>query len=264
MFSKELEEVIEAALADGVLTDKERAVLHKRAAAEGVDPDELDVVIDGRLAKAKKQEDWLKPAPPSTLMNNKIGNVQKCPNCGAPYEPGTVKCPDCGHVFQNREVVLSSQRMTNGINQIMEKYAPKIEEAAKEEGRLRSKSSKDANINVTSRVKDAMKNEIKSFITNFPIPSAKDDLLEFITSMAARRSGIHNDYEDAYRAKLNESINKAKLYFPDDPQFAPLIERFTKLSFENLPSGGKMGVILAGLMVAALIIGLIGQCAGLS
>ncbi|MBP3285367.1 MAG: hypothetical protein J6M15_00285 [Prevotella sp.] len=63
MFSKELEEVIEAALADGVLTDKERAVLHKRAAAEGVDPDELDVVIDGRLAKAKKQEDWLKPAP---------------------------------------------------------------------------------------------------------------------------------------------------------------------------------------------------------
>lgn len=63
MFSKELEEVIEAALADGVLTDKERAVLHKRAAAEDVDPDELDVVIDGRLAKAKKQEDWLKPAP---------------------------------------------------------------------------------------------------------------------------------------------------------------------------------------------------------
>lgn len=63
MFSKELEEVIEAALADGVLTDKERAVLHKRAAAEGVDLDELDVVIDGRLAKAKKQEDWLNPAP---------------------------------------------------------------------------------------------------------------------------------------------------------------------------------------------------------
>ena len=54
MFSKELEEVIEAALADGALTDKERAVLHKRAQAEGVDPDELDVVIDGRLAKMKR------------------------------------------------------------------------------------------------------------------------------------------------------------------------------------------------------------------
>lgn len=53
MLSKELEEIVEAALADGVLTDKERAVLHKRAQAEGVDPDELDIVLDGRLAKMK-------------------------------------------------------------------------------------------------------------------------------------------------------------------------------------------------------------------
>ena len=44
MLSKELEEIVEAALADGVLTDKERAVLHKRAQAEGIDPDELDIV----------------------------------------------------------------------------------------------------------------------------------------------------------------------------------------------------------------------------
>ena len=75
MFSKELEEVIEAALADGVLTDKERAVLHKRAQAEGVDLDELDIVIDGRLAKMKRQEDWLRPAPPKEATNQKYGNV---------------------------------------------------------------------------------------------------------------------------------------------------------------------------------------------
>ena len=31
MFSKELEEVIDAAIADGVLTDKERELLKKRA-----------------------------------------------------------------------------------------------------------------------------------------------------------------------------------------------------------------------------------------
>ena len=49
MYSKELEEIIEADLADGEITEKERAVLHKRAIAEGVDPDELDVVIEGRV-----------------------------------------------------------------------------------------------------------------------------------------------------------------------------------------------------------------------
>ena len=47
MYSKELEEIIDAALADGVLTDKERMVLHKRAQIEGVDLDELDIVLDG-------------------------------------------------------------------------------------------------------------------------------------------------------------------------------------------------------------------------
>lgn len=100
MFSKELEEIIEAALADGVLTDKERAVLHKRALAEGVDPDELDIVLDGRLAKMKKSEDWLRPAPPQQLTNEKLGNVVKCPSCGSQVVGGSAVCPECGYTFQ--------------------------------------------------------------------------------------------------------------------------------------------------------------------
>ena len=48
MYSESLEAIIDAALADGVLSDKEREVLHKRAAQEGIDADELDVVIEGR------------------------------------------------------------------------------------------------------------------------------------------------------------------------------------------------------------------------
>lgn len=53
MYSKELEELIASILADGVITDKERAVLHRRAEAEGVDADELDVLIEGRLAQSE-------------------------------------------------------------------------------------------------------------------------------------------------------------------------------------------------------------------
>ena len=41
MFSKELENLIKVTLADGVLTDKEKSVLIKRAQKEGVDIDEL-------------------------------------------------------------------------------------------------------------------------------------------------------------------------------------------------------------------------------
>ncbi len=250
MFSKELEEVMDAALADGVITDKERAVLHKRAEVEGIDPDELDVVIDGRLAKTKKEKDWLRPTPPiTTSPSSKVGNVMKCPNCGAPYQPGSAKCTECGHVFQNMSANSSSQVMADGIQEIMNKWAPKIEKASKEE-KYDSKGKRTTDF--VYDIKSKQREEIKSYILNFPIPSTKDDLLEFITVMSARR---HSDssYEDAYRAKLKETINKAKVYFPDDPQFSPLIEKYTKLSWENLSSSTKALIGLVIMMVICFI-----------
>lgn len=59
MFSDELEMLIDAAIADGDISEKERAILHKRAQAEGVDVDELDMIVEARIAKIKKaqQED---------------------------------------------------------------------------------------------------------------------------------------------------------------------------------------------------------------
>lgn len=54
MFSKELQTLIDAAITSGEITEKTRAVLHKRAEADGVDPDELDMIIDSMLAQKKE------------------------------------------------------------------------------------------------------------------------------------------------------------------------------------------------------------------
>lgn len=67
MYSKELEELISSVLADGVITAKEREVLHRRAEAEGFDPDELDVMIDGRLVTEQKDQN----SADITIKNNK-------------------------------------------------------------------------------------------------------------------------------------------------------------------------------------------------
>lgn len=206
MFSKELENVIEAALADGVLTDKERAVLHKRAAEEGVDPDELDVVIEGRLAKMKREEDWLRPAPPS----DKYGNVQKCPNCSAVVEAGAVKCNECGYEFRNVEAIMSSQRLAEKIEAIQEAYRGKGE-----------RSDWDA------------REEIVRVIKAFPVPTTREDLIEFITSMRAKWRNAstkdeHDGSKEAYRAKYTECMSKAKVLFADDPQFQVLFDQEKK------------------------------------
>lgn len=148
-FSQALEEVIEAALADGVLTDKERAVLHKRAAQEGVDPDELDVVIEGRLAKMKRETDWLKPAPPAS---EKRGNIVKCPSCGAPVRAGATRCEECGYEFTNVKATHSTTVFFESIQKEM--------------------NSKDD--------RDIRNEKINMMIHNFPVPTAKEDILEFL------------------------------------------------------------------------------------
>lgn len=51
MYSEQLEQLIKSVIADGVVTEKERAVLHKKAEAEGVDVDEIDVYVDGLIAQ---------------------------------------------------------------------------------------------------------------------------------------------------------------------------------------------------------------------
>ena len=95
MYSKELEELIDSVLADGVITDQERTVLRKRALACGEDPDEVMIIVDGRLAKMKNA------ARPTTPATEKRGNIVKWPNCGAPIEAGAVKCKECGYFFTN-------------------------------------------------------------------------------------------------------------------------------------------------------------------
>lgn len=55
MYNEKLEALITAALADGVLTDKEKNLLFKKAEDMGIDRDEFELVLNGRLAKRKKE-----------------------------------------------------------------------------------------------------------------------------------------------------------------------------------------------------------------
>ena len=217
MYSKELEELIDAALADGVLTEKERAVLFKRAAAEGVDLDEFEVVVEGRLAKMKRQEDWLRPVPPVQApvvppppvpgQNTKHGVVKKCPNCGAVIVPGTTKCSECDLEFSGIAAVSSVQRFADGLAKI------------EEEG--------GGNLITGLYGLDKRSRKIISFIRNFPIPNTKEDIVEFILFLKPKASiwsGANDSFSTAaYKTKYKECLAKAKHLFGDDPDVQRLL-----------------------------------------
>ena len=55
-FPAELEKLITMALEDGNVTAQEREVLHRKAQSLGVDPDELDMVLNSRIEKAQDRK----------------------------------------------------------------------------------------------------------------------------------------------------------------------------------------------------------------
>lgn len=226
MYSKELEELIDSVLADGVITDQERAVLRKRALACGEDPDEVMIIVDGRLAKMKKAAS---PAIPAT---EKRGNIVKCPHCGAPIEAGAVKCKECGYVFTNVKANSSAEKLANKLEVLV--HASYEDESDRGE---------------------AMANIIR----NFPVPTAKEDLLEFIAALSPKtKVTTSNENESAYYlppaydAKLKECILKAQASFPDDPQLQLLVQNATKFSSSKFIANHKSLLIIAIIAILGL------------
>ena len=77
MYNEEIEKLIELALADGELTEKEKQVLFKKAEAAGIDLDEFEMVLDAKLFERNKAK--TETPPVSAPKSDKFGDVKKCP-----------------------------------------------------------------------------------------------------------------------------------------------------------------------------------------
>lgn len=174
MFSKELENLIQATLEDGVLEDYERAALVKRATAEGVDLTELEIYINSILQKRKKEHDLAENGKQEKIDQKKkeeFGRV--CPNCGRQIPPMTVKCV-CGYEITTPSNSVSSvQILSKKLSEITltESEEKEIEEADSAEKKgLREKFIADKKIDI---------------ISTFPVPNTKEDIIEFLALSVA-------------------------------------------------------------------------------
>lgn len=86
LIPEELDALIQEYLTDGVLTDKERQVILRKAASLGLDQDEIDLYLDAQVQKIDQAADTA-----ARRMKTKA-----CPYCGAPVPQLADKCPDCG------------------------------------------------------------------------------------------------------------------------------------------------------------------------
>ena len=86
LIPEELNALIQEYLTDGVLTDKERAVILKKAEGMGLDRDEIDLYLDAQVQKIDQQTD--------AAVRKQKG--KQCPYCGGSIPLLTDKCPHCG------------------------------------------------------------------------------------------------------------------------------------------------------------------------
>lgn len=216
MYDEKIEALISAALADGVLTEKEKQVLFKRAEAEGIDLDEFEMVLDARLVELEKaeKEKAEKSAPKST----KYGDVRKCPVCGAMVSALAATCPECGYEFSGVDANLSSQKLADQLIAI-EKECEAEKKKEYKDVDPRWKDQEKAQIDAKYK-NTIVPQRMRTLIETFPIPNTKSDLFEFITALLPKIGD--RQLGKAYRAKVEECILKANTLFPNDPTFAKI------------------------------------------
>jgi len=193
----EIEKLIDLALADGQITEKERNVILKKAAELGVDADEVEMTLDGRLHQM--QANQTKPA------KEKAGNLNTCPSCGSIVNSFRTKCSDCGHEFRNAQT-------NNSIKDLM------IE--LKKIRKINFEDEEEEYFNARAEV-----------VRNFAIPTTKEDLIEFATKSIAEFKEKEVEYDElnsAWASKAEEAISKLTVFSNNDSSLVSVIALLEK------------------------------------
>jgi hypothetical protein len=286
MYDEQLEKLVEMALLDGELTEKEKQVLFKKAEALGVDLDEFEMVLEAKLFekhKSMKQEQSKATAAPKS---DKLGDVRKCPACGAIVETFATKCPDCGTEFRNIEASQNIIKFFEKLDEI---------ELSRKESIHDSNDDSNSNIGFGTIIKwlffwyimlpikiisffinkskptkwsttDSRKEEL---ILNFPVPVSREEILEFLTLAGSRINSNtyfnafseETKYKDAWNKiwlkKIEQIHSKAGLAMKDDKKSFDDVKNIAESARHAVKNNNKKALhITLGFitLIAALII----------
>ncbi len=153
------------------------------------------------------------------------GQIHKCPNCGEVLNSFVPICPSCGYE-------LRGTKHTSSVNEL----AKRIEMTESTEKKI-------------------------ELIRNFYIPNTKEDICEFFI-LATSNLNVDGDEADAWRAKMDQAYQKAKLTFGSTPEFEYLTRMYKDANQKRvITSFGKTILFVALIIIGALMM-IIGFFAG--
>lgn len=226
----EIENLINMAIADGEVTEKERAIILRKAESLGIDMDEVEMILDGRIALIHKEKNSTQEIFYS--KSNKAGDSKKCPSCGAPVQSFSTQCSDCGHEFNNLKANSQVSQLAIDLN--------KIEKDMTDYTR-NERGYNSTNWVQNTELEDRINQKKASLINSFPIPNTKEDILEFLTLSVPLALVKLNWYDKyvlrtaqqqliiAWKAKAEQTIMKARFSMREDKNALKEIETYANL-----------------------------------
>ena len=235
----ELEKYIDFVVADGEVTEKEKAILIRKAEELGVDLDEMEMVLNAKLHMAKKEaqpkEVQAEVPPPA---KNKP-SVAKCPQCAAAIESFSTSCPYCDAEIKNIKTANSVNEFYNKLNELESSREEDETNPLKAIGKTYAKMFSAGGIFGGGKAGQQKRELIK----NFPIPNAKEDILEFLAlgipraktkgnyfssnfGDAAWEIKEHNSMVPIWKRKCEQIIIKARFSMKADKKTLEEIETY--------------------------------------
>jgi hypothetical protein len=230
----EIENLINMALADGEVTEKEKGIIMRKAESLGLDKDEVEMILDGRIALIKKEFNNRQEA--SINKSNKEGEIKKCPSCGSVVQSFSTKCMDCGHEFRGVDANQLVKQFHQKLLEIENKREDEETNPLKSIGAMLSKSLSGRGL------ADKVDLEKMQLIKSFPIPNSKEEILEFL-SIALPESTVKirkmlfatidedkvkEEMKKVWYTKCEQIIMKARFSMKEDKKTLEEIEYYAK------------------------------------
>lgn len=155
MISKEFESFIDFAIIDGIISEKERDVLHNRARLEGVDLNELELIIEAKLFQKGKG------------LEKESNEVDKCSICGDIISHFSTRCGSCGADYSKGEIGKSIIELLDRIKELEDNYKKQVN------GLMTAFSDSDDRKDLSEQKSDLIKNHI--------VPNTKQEILSFLS-----------------------------------------------------------------------------------
>jgi hypothetical protein len=243
MYDERIENLIELALVDGMLTEKEREVLLRKAAEQGIDKDEFEMVLDARLYEKNKahsnQTIHVQSTPPPIPIEqtSSLPDQTKCPSCGGNLPAYSTKCADCGHEVNDRKTNNTIQQLFEMLNEI-ESQRKQKQETSNPFAALGNFYAETFSNIIGPGAIERKKMEV---ISSFPIPTTKADILEFLALAypKAKQNGnfftknnpenkFHNEMVPVWKTKCEQIIIKARFALKNDAKTLEEINYYAK------------------------------------